>query len=307
MEYLAFKQPLLQAILILPCFLAISFLLLFPSPFVYLLNFIHTFFCSATFAFTSMAVTHADLAPSPPKTDLGSKTGLFVVVFSILLGLLSFILSLFAEATRSEALWMGRKCTFSGNGKAPLMSVAGAFFSLALAMLIQHTYLLVAVSKISEPSSANWDPHSDFFKRLTWQAGFFFVSMWCSFAVGEILLLIGLSVESGHLEKWREPRPSCIVIGQGVFSAAGVFGLLTVFMAAGLYIAVLRWQRFLQAQENIDRNVIEAPVLYASPPRSPRQILRPVADESHIARHDRNDHLLLGQYMTEVEKYLHLV
>ena len=49
-----------------------------------------------------MAVTHADLEPSRPSTNLGSKMGAFLMVLSILLGLFCFILSLIAEATRSQ-------------------------------------------------------------------------------------------------------------------------------------------------------------------------------------------------------------
>lgn len=48
-----------------------------------------------------------------------------------------------------------------------------------------------------------------------------------SFAVAEILLLIGLSVESGHLKNWEIAKESCLVVGQGLFSAAGVFGILS--------------------------------------------------------------------------------
>lgn len=45
-----------------------------------------------------MAVTHADLAPNRRSTHLGA----FLMVLSILLGLFCFILSLIAEATRSQ-------------------------------------------------------------------------------------------------------------------------------------------------------------------------------------------------------------
>lgn len=48
------------------------------------------------------AVTHADLAPGPGSTDLGSKTAAFLVVFTIVCGLFCFILCLIAEATRSQ-------------------------------------------------------------------------------------------------------------------------------------------------------------------------------------------------------------
>lgn len=49
-------------------------------------------------------VTHADLAPAPKSSSLGSKTGAFLMVLSILLGLFCFILCLIAEAARSEVL-----------------------------------------------------------------------------------------------------------------------------------------------------------------------------------------------------------
>jgi len=51
-----------------------------------------------------MAVTHADLEPRRRKTDLSSKTGVFLMALTILLGLLCFILCLIAEATRSKVL-----------------------------------------------------------------------------------------------------------------------------------------------------------------------------------------------------------
>lgn len=70
------------------------------------------------------------------------------------------------------------ECTYNGSGKTPLLSAAGAFLSLALAMLLEHSYLLIAVSKSPTASLAYWDPDSDFVKSLTWQAGFFFVATW---------------------------------------------------------------------------------------------------------------------------------
>lgn len=48
------------------------------------------------------AITHADLAPSPGSTDLGSKTAAFLMVLTILCGLFCFILCLIAEAFRSQ-------------------------------------------------------------------------------------------------------------------------------------------------------------------------------------------------------------
>ncbi|XP_025636961.1 uncharacterized protein [Arachis hypogaea] len=51
-------------------------------------------------------VTHADLEPRRSRTDLNSKTGAFLMVLTILLGLLCFILCLIAEATRSQVQFL---------------------------------------------------------------------------------------------------------------------------------------------------------------------------------------------------------
>ncbi|CAA0834842.1 Protein of unknown function (DUF1218 [Striga hermonthica] len=225
-----------------------------------------------------MVVTHADLAPSPKGSDLGSKTGAFIIVFSIVLGLFCFILSLIAEATRSEVNWaitngdgkgIESQCTYTGSGKLPLLSGAAAFFALAVAMAVYHTYLLVAVSKSDALVEVAWDPDSAIARSLTWQAGFFFVSTWVSFAVGEVLLLIGLSMESGHLNNWAALRPNCLVNKQGLFAAGGVCGLVAVFLAAGLYITALRVEMHFLERENTRREILEASAMYATPPRTP--------------------------------------
>ncbi|XP_021730276.1 uncharacterized protein LOC110697227 [Chenopodium quinoa] len=233
-------------------------------------------------------VTHADLAPKPQGLQLSSKTGALLTILCILCGLLCFILSLFAEATRSEVSWMlinnnnngatkGHKekgdyeCMYSGSGKVPLICASVAFVALAIAMLIQHSFLLIAISKTTPPVYVSWDPQSSIpMRSLTWQAGFFFISTWLCFAVGEIMLLIGLSVESGHLKDWSTPKTSCLIIREGVFTAAGVFSLLSVFLAAGLYATALRVQWLGQQQETIRREILEASSTYASPPRSPQ-------------------------------------
>ncbi|XP_010052006.2 uncharacterized protein LOC104440720 [Eucalyptus grandis] len=221
------------------------------------------------------AVTHADLAPRRGRTQLGSKTGAALVVLTILCGLFSFILCLVAEATRSQVTWQSNpnssedggagnyECVYSGSGKMPLLAAGSAFLILAMAIVVEHTYLLVAVSKLP-PSSPAFAA-----RTLSWHAAFFFVSTWISFAVGEILLLIGLSVESGHLRNWAKPRPSCLIIREGLFCAAGVFALATVFLAAGLYLTVLRAEKAFREQEIARQEMLEASVLYASPPRSP--------------------------------------
>ncbi|XP_073136444.1 uncharacterized protein [Henckelia pumila] len=220
-----------------------------------------------------MAVTHADLAPTGKNSNLGSKTGAFLMVLSLLLGLFCFIMCIVAETTRSEAKWTASndddikrnksQCVYRSSGKMPLISAAVAFLVLVVAMVLQHTYLLVAVSKSEPLLEITWDFHSDFAKTFTLQAGFFFTTTWISFAVAEILLLIGLSVESGHLKNWETPRPNCVIIEHGLFTSAGVFGLLTMFLGSGLYVSALRAERWYQ--ENNRRQVLESSVIYETP------------------------------------------
>ncbi|XP_061992966.1 uncharacterized protein LOC133710839 [Rosa rugosa] len=245
------------------------------------------------------AVTHADLSPSRPRSALGSKTGLLLIVLTILCGLFCFILCLIAEATRSRVSWLSSsndedgkggkyECIYSGSGKTPLLSAASAFLGLAIIMVVEHGYMLYAITNSPPSVLLTWEPHdSASAKSLKWHAAIFFVTTWICFAVGEILLLIGLSVESGHLKNWARPKPSCLVIREGVFSAAGVFSLTTVFLAAGLYLTALRAERISQDQENVRREVLEAAVLYASPPRSPH--LTTIPRENPIFRESQNE------------------
>ncbi|PRQ39355.1 hypothetical protein RchiOBHm_Chr4g0424271 [Rosa chinensis] len=245
------------------------------------------------------AVTHADLSPSRPHSALGSKTGLLLIVLTILCGLFCFILCLIAEATRSRVSWLSSstdedgkggkyECIYSGSGKTPLLSAASAFLGLAIIMVVEHGYMLYAITNSPPSVLLTWEPHdSASAKSLKWHAAIFFVATWICFAVGEILLLIGLSVESGHLKNWARPKPSCLVIREGVFSAAGVFSLTTVFLAAGLYLTALRAERISQDQENVRQEVLEAAVLYASPPRSPH--LTTIPRENPIFRESQNE------------------
>ncbi|PSR92528.1 Leucine-rich repeat-containing G-protein coupled receptor 4 like [Actinidia chinensis var. chinensis] len=263
-----------------------------------------------------MAVTHADLAPSRRSTDLGSKTGDFIIVLSILFGLSCFILCLMAEATRSQVTWVStsdggdgktNECTYSGSGKVPLLCAAGAFLGLAIGMVVAHVYMVVAVSQSQPPALVTWDPDSPPAKSLTWQAGFFFVATWICFSVGEILLLVGLSVESGHLKDWSTPRPTCLSIRQGLFSAAGVFGLFTAFFCSGLYITALHVQRLLQNQESVQREVAEAAALYSSPPQSPPRRVIAVPNENPIVRESSQSGVTLAEYLAVFNKYSSLV
>ncbi|KAG6668028.1 uncharacterized protein LOC122318360 [Carya illinoinensis] len=238
-----------------------------------------------------MAITHSDLEPSHRSTEFGSKTWAFLVVLISLCGLFCFILCLIAEALRSEVTWVGTgnkgsegkyECVYSGSGKIPLFCAAAAFVGLAVAMVVEHTYMLIAVT-ISPPSAlVTWDPDSAPVKSLTWLAGFFFVSTWICFSIAEILLLIGLSVESGHLKNWNTPRPSCLIIREGLFSAAGVFSLTTVFLAAGLYLTALRAERISRELESVRREMVERSILYASPPSSPPHHMATMTRENPI-------------------------
>ncbi|MBA0780382.1 hypothetical protein Gotri_004489, partial [Gossypium trilobum] len=199
----------------------------------------------------TVGVTHADLAPSRRSTELGSKTGVAFIVVTIICGLFCFVLCLIAEATRSQEKWVesgedGKdvkyECIYSGSGKMALLCSAVAFVGLAVVMLVEHMY------------------------------------MFC-FAVAEILLLIGLSVESGHLKNWSKPRESCLIIREGLFCAAGVLTLMTVFLAAGLYLTALHAQKLFQQQQLVRQQVLETTVLYTSPPGSPPHRLTTMARE----------------------------
>ncbi|KAF5194572.1 Transmembrane protein [Thalictrum thalictroides] len=247
-----------------------------------------------------MPITHADLAPGRQYSDLGSKCGAFLMVLCVLCGLSCFVLCLVGETTRSVATWVltsteggGNRyeCIYSGSGKTPLICALGAFLHLACAMVMEHAYMLIAVSKTPPPALITWNPDdSGFTKSLTWRAGFFFLTTWICFAVGEVLLMIAVGVESGHLRKWSRPRLSCLVVRPGLFLSAGVFGLTTVFLASGLYLTALRAQRLRFEEENVHRVVLDTSILYASPPRSPRQLTLANVIESPHSRHDQPPH-----------------
>ncbi|KAI4334922.1 hypothetical protein L6164_013622 [Bauhinia variegata] len=241
-----------------------------------------------------MAVTYADLEPSCKRTDLSRKTVAFFIVVTILLGLFCFILCLMAEATRSEATWVstddkgkgGKSCAYSGSGKVPLLCCVCAFVGLAIVMLVGHIYMLIAVTKMPETPLITWDPASAPPKSLSWQLGFFYVATWICFAVGEVLLLAGITVESGHLQNWDKPKASCLIIKQGLLSAAGVFALITVFLAIGLYLTALHAQRIYQETVNVRRQVLETSALYSSPPTIPQRQFMTVARENPMSTHN---------------------
>lgn len=67
---------------------------------------------------------------------------------------------------------------YSDSGKTPLLCGAVAFVALAIAMVVEHGYILVAVTKSNPPPMAVFDHESGPAKALTWQAGFFFATTW---------------------------------------------------------------------------------------------------------------------------------
>ena len=116
--------------------------------------------------------------------------------------------------------------------------------------------------------------------------------------------MIGLSVESGHLKGWSTLRPRCFIAQEGLFSSAGVFGITTVFLATGLSITALRAQWLLQEQENVRHEVMEASILYASPPRSLEDRIMTVGGETPIIRHDLYHEPGLTEYLRAFDKII---
>lgn len=81
-------------------------------------------------------------------------------------------------ATNNEGKGIRPECSYTGNGKMPLITTTAAFLTLAMAMVVQHTYLLVAVSKSDALLELSCDTHSNFARAFAWQAGFFFITTW---------------------------------------------------------------------------------------------------------------------------------
>ncbi|WOL04031.1 hypothetical protein Cni_G12752 [Canna indica] len=243
----------------------------------------------------AMAITHNDLSMRTQhwRRDVGSRLALLLVFLSVLCGLISFVLCLAAEASRSEATWYlmsnrgdGNKsdvCVFTSSGRTPLACAVCAFLLLAFAMFAEHAYMLVAVTSPKHPAPfVSWsttpaptstlpdDPrtHSSTARSLTWQACCLFLTTWICFAIAEVLLIIGIGVESGHISQWRRPKPDCHVIRPGLFAAAGIFGLITVLLGVGLYLTALQTQRLHQEEENGRRTMPHAADPHHFPPPS---------------------------------------
>ncbi|KAF0919486.1 hypothetical protein E2562_029607 [Oryza meyeriana var. granulata] len=213
------------------------------------------------------AVTHDDLSlrkAQERRAALSSgRAAVSLVALSVLCGIVGFILCLAAEGSRSEtshylmSVGGGEAgqvdvCFYNSSGRAPLAFAIGAFLLLAVAMFAEHAYMLLAVAA-PDSSAAGLavaeghprvaaDP-----ARLTWQTCCLFFVTWICFGLAEVMLMVGIAVESGHVSDWRKPRPVCHRVRPGVFAAAGILGLITVVVGFVVYVTALQTNK-LRAQ-----------------------------------------------------------
>ncbi|KAL5219950.1 hypothetical protein ABZP36_024663 [Zizania latifolia] len=212
------------------------------------------------------AVTHDDLslrkAQERRAARISGRAAVSLVALSVLCGIVAFILCLAAEGSRSEVSYylmsVGRGqaagqgqvdvCIYNSSGRAPLAFAIAAFLLLTVAMFAEHAYMFFAVAA-PDSSAAGLavaeghprvptDPAS-----LTWQTcGLFFVT-WICFGLAEVLLMIGIGVESGHVSDWRKPRSVCHRVRPGIFAAAGILGLVTVVVGFVVYVMAVQTQK----------------------------------------------------------------
>ncbi|TVU22420.1 hypothetical protein EJB05_32114, partial [Eragrostis curvula] len=171
-------------------------------------------------------------------------------------------------------------CFYNSSGRAPLAYSIGAFLLLAVAMFAEHGYMLVAVAS-PESASAGLAVAQDHprvpatVSSLTWQTCCLFF-LTCSaplsrafgdgitiarggemlmpalrdrricFGLAEVLLMIGIGVESGHVSDWRRPRPVCHRVRPGMFAAAGILGLITVVVGFVVYVTAVQARKLQQ-------------------------------------------------------------
>uniref|UniRef100_A0ACD5VH80 Uncharacterized protein n=1 Tax=Avena sativa TaxID=4498 RepID=A0ACD5VH80_AVESA len=212
------------------------------------------------------AVTHDDLSLRKAQERRAGRSGgqiaVALVGLSVLCGLVSFILCLAAEGSRSEVsnylMSVGASagqvdvCIYNGSGRSPLGFSIGAFLLLAVAMFAVHAYMLLAVAAPDSAAAglAVAEDHprvSSATNTLTWQTCCLFFITWICFGFAEVLLMIGIGVESGHINDWRKPRQVCHRVRPGMFAAAGILGLITVVVGFVVYVTAVQTQK-LRAQ-----------------------------------------------------------
>ncbi|KAE8791843.1 hypothetical protein D1007_33672 [Hordeum vulgare] len=211
------------------------------------------------------AVTHDDLslrkAQERRAGRSGSQIAVGLVALSVLCGLVSFILCLAAEGSRSEVsnylmTVAGSEaqvelCFYNGSGRSALAFSIGAFLLLAVAMFAVHAYMLLAVAAPESAAAglAVAEDHprvSSATDTLTWQTCCLFFVTWICFGLAEVLLMIGIGVESGHVSDWRRPRQVCHRVRPGMFAAAGILGLITVVVGFVVYVTAVHTQKLLR-------------------------------------------------------------
>ncbi|KAJ4782694.1 hypothetical protein LUZ62_066951 [Rhynchospora pubera] len=251
-----------------------------------------------------MAITHEDISLRRAQirrthgggADLtGSRLATILVGLSIICALLTFVLCLAGEASRSEAtgylLSIGgssnriSECFYNGSGRTALACAICAFLLLAVAMFAKHAYMLVASP--APPGEVGWtiarDPRmSSAARSLTCQTCFLFLLTWLCFAIAEVLLMIGIGVESGHLTDWTKPRTGCHVMRPGMFAAAGILGLIAVFLGFMVYLTSLKTQKLYHGEEAMHRGLHHAePRPHVPPPTAPHEPNPPAAVQTH--------------------------
>lgn len=268
-----------------------------------------------------MAVTHADLEIRRPSRKLGGKVGTAVIALCAFCGLLGFVFSVFAESSKTKANWVmvtgngGKEkfeCVYSANGGIALLCAAGGFLTLAIAMIVQHAYMWIATISDDHRGGPSiqltvWDVDSST-SMYAKQAAILFLTAWVCFGIAEVLLVIGIAVESTHLREWRSARNRCLVVRQGSFLAAGFFDLSTVFLATAFYFVVLQMKKVRDGEAAVQREVVEA-ALFSTPtsntsntmtspsPNSAVEVagdiqVSPVRDRIQISVKASNSHLL---------------
>jgi len=151
----------------------------------------------ATAAAMPAAVTHDDLslrkAHERRAARSSGQAAVALVALSVICGLVAFVLCLAAEGSRSEVshylMSVGGSrdqldvCFYSGSGRAALAYAVGAFVLLAVAMLAEHAYMLVAVAAPESASAglavAQDNPRvASTAATLTWQTCCLFFLTW---------------------------------------------------------------------------------------------------------------------------------
>ncbi|KAJ3694038.1 hypothetical protein LUZ60_009518 [Juncus effusus] len=187
---------------------------------------------------------------------IGTHLAVFLVALSIICGLVSFLLCLAGEAYKSQTWYLLiiredgftiSECFYNGSGINALVCAICAFLLLPAAMFAEHAYMLVAVTRSTQTEFALAFPEdprlASSAQSLTKRACFLLLLTWICFAIAEVLLMICIGVESGHLNDWTKPRSVCHTIRPGLFTAAGILGLIAVFLGFMMYLTALRMQR----------------------------------------------------------------